>query len=108
MRDPALEGTGLRSAADRCRAACGGAALAPVLPTGSRLTRLQTTFITVDKPENLVGVGGMSEEPESNGDAGTASAAPGNPVVARRVPGKLRRFGFGLCGPRARDLEWGG
>ncbi len=53
--------------------------------------KLLTTFIDVDKPENPVSLGGMSRESESD-RGGEAAVAPGNPVVARRVPGKVRRL----------------
>ncbi len=53
------------------------------------------------KTENPVRVGGMCKETESDG-GGEAAAAPGNPVVARRVPGKVRRLPR-ACAPEGCD-----
>ena len=63
--------------------------------------KLLTTFIDVDKPENPVSLGGMSRESESD-RGGEAAVAPGNPVVARRVPGKVRRLPR-ACAPEGCD-----
>ncbi len=68
---------------------------------GSGWLVLQTTFITVDKPENPFSLGGMSMESESN-EGGEAAVAPGNPLVARRVPLKGRRLPR-ACAPEGCD-----